>query len=416
MRTSRSVIVAALLLALAIPATAAVGAEGELDETRGRLDEARRTLTELEESVRRTGDEVAMLDDRLRIAATELAAVVEELADAEDALEDARGQEAVAGADLATADAALDDALDRWRTSRDQLQARAIHTYKYGGSAPHELLVRGVTGADDWHEITVTLETVARLAEDDRQLVESSLQLTRETTVLRADAGSARAASVAATNAARREERRVAELVAAQERLVADIDAELAERGRVLAELEADAEARAVLVAQLERRVAELEQAALRVLIPVQADLDVYGPPPDWSHRLPSAGQAYAAAFEAIGARHGIDGRLIAALVWAESNFRADAVSRAGALGLSQLMPGTAQGLGVDPRDPIQNLEGGTRYLRTQLDRFGRVDLALAAYNAGPGRVERAGPGIPNIVETQLYVVRVLDYYEQLGG
>jgi hypothetical protein len=126
----------------------------------------------------------------------------------------------------------------------------------------------------------------------------------------------------------------------------------------------------------------------LRVFVPIVVDLDVHGPPPAWASRLPAAGRPYAAAIEATAARHGIDGRLLAALVWTESNFRPDAVSHAGALGLAQLMPGTARGLGVDPRDPLQNLDGGARYLRTQLDRFGRVDLALAAYNAGPGRVQ----------------------------
>jgi soluble lytic murein transglycosylase-like protein len=87
--------------------------------------------------------------------------------------------------------------------------------------------------------------------------------------------------------------------------------------------------------------------------------------------------------------------------------------SHAGAIGLAQLMPGTAAGLGVDPTDPLQNLQGGARYLREQLDRFGTPELALAAYNAGPNRVAQAG-GIPRITETQTYVRRVLDTWEQL--
>jgi soluble lytic murein transglycosylase-like protein len=71
-------------------------------------------------------------------------------------------------------------------------------------------------------------------------------------------------------------------------------------------------------------------------------------------------------------------------------------------------MPGTARDLGVDPNDPFANLEGGARYLREQLDRFdGDIEKALAAYNAGPGRVERAG-GIPRIRETQLYVAAIM--------
>ena len=83
-------------------------------------------------------------------------------------------------------------------------------------------------------------------------------------------------------------------------------------------------------------------------------------------------------------------------------------MSPKGAQGLAQLMPGTARELGVDPADPFANLEGGARYLRAQLDRFdGDVEKALAAYNAGPGRVEAAG-GIPRIRETQHYVAAVM--------
>ena len=83
-------------------------------------------------------------------------------------------------------------------------------------------------------------------------------------------------------------------------------------------------------------------------------------------------------------------------------------------MGLAQLMPATAAGLGVDAWDPHQNLVGGARYLRIQLERFGAADLALAAYNAGPNRVEAAGRTIPNITETQVYVLRVLDRFQQL--
>jgi soluble lytic murein transglycosylase-like protein len=99
---------------------------------------------------------------------------------------------------------------------------------------------------------------------------------------------------------------------------------------------------------------------------------------------------------------------LLAALVWQESRWRADAVSRAGAVGLTQLMPDTARHLGVDPRDPIANLAGGARYLRQQLDLFdGDIEKALAAYNAGPARVLRAG-GIPAIAETRTYVAAIV--------
>jgi soluble lytic murein transglycosylase len=102
---------------------------------------------------------------------------------------------------------------------------------------------------------------------------------------------------------------------------------------------------------------------------------------------------------------------LLKAVIAAESNFRAEAVSRAGAQGLMQLMPATAESLGVgDPFLPEENVEGGARYLRRLLDRYGDLTRALAAYNAGPEAVDRYG-GIPPYRETEAYVDRVLHYY-----
>jgi soluble lytic murein transglycosylase-like protein len=116
----------------------------------------------------------------------------------------------------------------------------------------------------------------------------------------------------------------------------------------------------------------------------------------------------YAAKVQELAARYDLSPALIEALVWQESRWRAGAVSPVGARGLAQLMPGTAQSLGVDPDDPMANLEGGARYLRQQLDRFGGdLEKALAAYNAGPGRVRQAG-GVPRIRETQTYVTAVM--------
>lgn len=116
----------------------------------------------------------------------------------------------------------------------------------------------------------------------------------------------------------------------------------------------------------------------------------------------------YAGKVHELAARYDLSPALIEALVWQESRWRANAVSPAGARGLAQLMPGTARELGVDSNDPFANLEGGARYLRAQMDRFdGDLEKALAAYNAGPGRVERAG-GIPAIRETQTYVAAII--------
>lgn len=116
---------------------------------------------------------------------------------------------------------------------------------------------------------------------------------------------------------------------------------------------------------------------------------------------------------EAAG-KTGLPQELISAVMETESGFRPDAVSPTGALGLMQLMPGTAQALGVDdPCDPRQNVLGGAEYLRQQLGRFGTIEKALAAYNAGPGAVEQYG-GVPPFSETQNYVRRVLQRLRHL--
>lgn len=104
---------------------------------------------------------------------------------------------------------------------------------------------------------------------------------------------------------------------------------------------------------------------------------------------------------------HGLDPALLQALAWQESRGRMDAVSPKGALGVMQLMPGTAAELGVRPDDLVENIRGGALYLRRQLDRFGSIPLALAAYNAGPGAVLRYG-GIPPYRETRNYVATIM--------
>ena len=101
--------------------------------------------------------------------------------------------------------------------------------------------------------------------------------------------------------------------------------------------------------------------------------------------------------------KHGIPQDLFLRLVYQESRFNPNAISHAGAIGLAQLMPGTAADLRVDPTNPAQNLEGGARYLRQQYEEFGTWRLALAAYNAGPGAVKKHG-GIPPFRETRNYV------------
>jgi soluble lytic murein transglycosylase len=113
---------------------------------------------------------------------------------------------------------------------------------------------------------------------------------------------------------------------------------------------------------------------------------------------------------------HQVQPALVKAVIAAESNFDSSAVSRKGAQGLMQLMPGTAEQMGVsNPFQPTDNVRGGTRYLRSMLDRYGDLSRALAAYNAGPSAVDRYG-GVPPFQETRDYVNRVLTYYRAYHG
>ena len=109
--------------------------------------------------------------------------------------------------------------------------------------------------------------------------------------------------------------------------------------------------------------------------------------------------------------KFGVEFELAKAVATAESNMNQDVISKAGAVGVMQLMPSTAKSLGVDPYDEQDNIEGGVKYLRQMLDKFnGNVSHAVAAYNAGPGAVKKYG-GVPPYSETQNYVGRVLDFY-----
>jgi len=113
---------------------------------------------------------------------------------------------------------------------------------------------------------------------------------------------------------------------------------------------------------------------------------------------------------------HGLPPALVKAVIRAESNFDPGARSDKGAIGLMQLMPRTAEEMGVeDPWHAEENVRGGTAYLRSMVNRYGDVRLALAAYNAGPHAVDRYG-GVPPYPETQQYVQRVLSYYARYDG
>lgn len=109
----------------------------------------------------------------------------------------------------------------------------------------------------------------------------------------------------------------------------------------------------------------------------------------------------------------GVDPDLVIAVVWIESRYCPDAVSPKGAVGLGQIMPATAAGLGIDPADPASNLWGTSKYLRDKYLEWGDWELALAAYNAGSGAVRKYG-GIPPYEETQNYVRNVIYVYDYL--
>jgi len=129
------------------------------------------------------------------------------------------------------------------------------------------------------------------------------------------------------------------------------------------------------------------------------------------SSATPATGD-FAALINQAANKYNVNPGLVQAVVKAESNFNPSAVSSAGALGLMQLMPATAAGLGVsNALDPAQNIEGGVKFLSQLLTHFnGNVKLAVAAYNAGQGAVDRYN-GVPPYKETQTYVERVLGYY-----
>ncbi len=114
----------------------------------------------------------------------------------------------------------------------------------------------------------------------------------------------------------------------------------------------------------------------------------------------------YLGAARSAARKHGVPEELFLRLVQQESNWNPTARSHKGALGLAQLMPATAAVLGVDPTNPLQNLDGGARYLAQQYRKFGSWRLALAAYNAGPGAVIKHG-GIPPYKETKNYVRKI---------
>lgn len=150
-------------------------------------------------------------------------------------------------------------------------------------------------------------------------------------------------------------------------------------------------------ISVLDGRAAEQYENSTR-LLPPRAEGFAVTPAYTGGYAGPFLGLAQQAA-----AAHGVPAGLFLRLVQHESGWNPNAVSVKGAVGLAQLMPDTARALRVNPLDPVENLEGGARYLRAQFEVFGSWPLALAAYNAGPGAVTRYN-GVPPFSETQNYV------------
>ncbi|MGA1077662.1 MAG: transglycosylase SLT domain-containing protein [Nitriliruptoraceae bacterium] len=415
----RRVLPAVLAVALTLGAVAGPAVADELEQRRSELEEVNRRIAEIEARLDAAADELEAIDRRLGDANAELRRIRADLAAAEAGSAPPPAAAAAARERERAAEARLVEVEARSTEVRDRLQARIVQTFKYGRTATADIIMRGTVGALDLHDLAVTLATVGRITDDDRTLVADLRSLATEVTDLIAEAVDARTAAVVARDEATRQRDRVAELEADQRRVVAGIDAERRRQRQLLDELENDVEVMAALAKRITEQIRALELQRYSALRPVGG---VWVGVPSWAPRLPAQGQPYSALVASAAATQGVDDRLLGALTWTESGFRPGVVSHAGAAGLTQLMPGTARGLGlrvdsqVDERfDPERNLNGGAQYLRLQLVRFGSVELALAAYNAGPTRVARCGC-IPDITETQFYVLRVLSRFQLLSS
>lgn len=459
MRPLRTTIAAALAAAV-VPWTALTAAaqegeaelEAELEDAEADLARALEALESAQRELSAIESRIAERAERLGRAERELAAVQEEFAEVEAEADAARAAadeaRAVADAAQATADEATEvvrQAETSERRSQRRLAAalaeeeeavgtferRAIGAFKYGSSSRGLGFVRGLAGAADLHEAAVAQVMLRHVLDEDRDLVAEAERARRGADLARAEAEDARAD---ADRAREQAERAVAEAQPAVDEAerteaiavevaeeaadeLAIIEAARREQAQALAAVRADERAQRAVFRRIEQDAAA--RAALTAQLEERIERFRASPPPpvdgSWPSRLPAGGAEWAPAITEVSQRNGLDPRLFAALVWTESHFRPDVVSHAGAIGLAQLMPGTAESLGVDPWIPEENLDGGSRYLAMRIAQTGSVECGLAAYNAGIGNVQRHGC-IPPFAETQNYVVTVLERYERLAG
>jgi len=413
-RSAAAAGLAAVLALLAPMATAqsqpVPGAgNGELDDAVRRREQAEAGRLAAEDRLAQVGAEVAAGEEELDRLGAELGEVERRLEPARQALAAAERRLGESRARLTAARDRLAQVRGRLAQQQERLAQHARELYQQGA------ISRGATGvlgtllgsgtgtlAERLPYLQVLVESDVNLLEDAEALAEAERAAAEEVERASAQAEAEQRGAAAALAEAEG-------LVAARTALLEESRAAQDRRVALLEELRGDAEVQALLVADLTAQIAGLERARVGEPPP--------GPVPPWADRLPADGAAWAPAIDAAARDERVDPRLLAALAWTESTFQAGVVSPAGAIGLTQLLPGTAREVGVDPWDPVDNLHGGARYLRGLLDRYpGRADLALAAYNAGPGNVDDAGPGIPPFPETQLYVVRVLDRFDLLAA
>lgn len=358
--------------------------------------EAERRLDELTALLAEGADELSRLGEQVRRLDLDAEAAVA-------AQESARRRGEAIAVRVGEAEQRLTEVERVLAERRDARAARAVQLYKrgMGGGGPDILGSLAAAEAGRFTDGLAYLEALF-VADAARQ---------EDVEAVIAVAEAARVRLIGLREDARMQEQVAGEAAALAEgvrseqaQVAAAAGAQQSRRSELLGTLEADLAARDALVRRLESSSGTL---GLRV----GADAG-----DEWIARLPDAGQAWGEEIIVAAGAAPIDPRLLAAVAWTESNFRPSVVSSAGAVGLCQLLPSTAELLDVDPYDPEDNLLGGARYLRQLLDRYpGRPELAIAAYNAGPGRVDAAG-AIPAIPETQAYVARVLGRYGELSS
>ena len=429
MRPLRTLVVGVALLGLAGSSVAAQEleeAEREVEELRDEFTDAVSSLEELGAAIDRAERELIAAQGRLRAANEALAGLEAEIEEAQAAVAAAEARYKEAVAEVETAEVEVAEALDRLQEADDRLHRRAIEVYKYGAGHQQQAFVTGVVGSADWHEVAVTTSAIERIVGNDKELILAAEAAREEALEAEEAAVQARAHAADLEAEAQAEAAELQVLVEEQREAVEAVEAEQRRREAILRSFEEDQELMAELAARLEGEIATARANAERIrqeeAAAREAAAEAGEDPPDlpsdlsWASKLPGAGPQWAPAINEAALRYGLDPRLFAALVWSESGFNPNAVSHAGAIGLAQLMPGTAAMLGVDPWNPEQNLDGGSRYLKMRIDQFGSIELGLAAYNAGATRVQEAGPGIPNIAETQFYVFIVMQRYNELAS